>query len=421
MAKRMKSDNSSPSSFPPTPLERILRPFAAFLRLQASSGILLMLCAVAALVWANSSWSASYTKILEAKFTIGYGAWVLSKPLLLWINDGLMAVFFLLVGLEIKRELVTGELNSFRRAALPAAAALGGMVVPALIYFAFNKGLPSSPGWGIPMATDIAFSLGVLAVLGKRAPLSLKIFLTALAIVDDLGAVVVIAIFYTDTIHWTLLGASLGAWALALLFGRAGGRHPAMFILLGLIMWVCMLKSGVHATIAGVLLAFAIPGKTLPTEGDPATERWEHALHPWVAFLIMPVFALANAGVIVGGNLWQSLASAEALGIILGLTAGKPIGITLFSWLAVKTGLAALPGGLTWGKLVGVGCLGGIGFTMSLFVSELAFSNVPEYLNTAKAGILTASLISGVVGYFYIFIASKRRVESEKGSEESSS
>ena len=256
------------------------------------------------------------------------------------------------------------------------------------------------------MATDIAFSLGVLAILGKRAPLSLKIFLTAVAIVDDLGAVAVIAIFYTDTIHWMLLMSSLGAWLLAFAFGRAGGRHPAVFIVLGLIMWVCMLKSGVHATIAGVLLAFAVPGKKLPTEGDPATERWEHALHPWVAFLIMPVFALANAGVIIGGDFTSSLTSPEALGIITGLVLGKPIGITLFSWLAVKAGLAALPGGMSWGKLVGVGCLAGIGFTMSLFIAELAFQE-PAYLNTAKAGILAASIISGIVGYSYIFAASR--------------
>ncbi|RYD31929.1 MAG: Na+/H+ antiporter NhaA [Verrucomicrobiaceae bacterium] len=380
----------------------MLRPFAAFLRLQASSGILLMLCAVAALVWANSGFGTAYHALLSTKLTVGYGsALEISKPLLLWINDGLMAVFFLLVGLEIKRELITGELNSLKKAALPAAAALGGMAVPALIYAVFNRGLPTLPGWGIPMATDIAFSLGVLAILGKRAPLALKIFLTAVAIVDDLGAVAVIAVFYTDTIHWLLLMGSLGAWLLALAFGRAGGRHPAVFILLGVVMWVCMLKSGVHATIAGVLLAFAIPGRMLATEGDPATERWEHALHPWVSFLIMPVFALANAGVLIGGDFLSSLASPEALGIITGLVLGKPVGIFLFSWLAVRAGLAALPRGMDWKGLLGVGCLAGIGFTMSLFITELAFQD-PAHLNTAKAGILAASAVAGVVGYSFI-------------------
>lgn len=402
MSSHHSSDTpDSPES--PTPIEQILRPFAAFLKLQASSGILLMLCAIAALVWANSDWRASYGALWNTRFTVAYGdGFNLSKPLILWINDGLMAVFFLVVGLEIKRELVSGELASAKRAALPAAAALGGMLVPALLYAAFNFGKASQPGWGIPMATDIAFSLGVLAVLGNRAPLAVKVFLTAIAIVDDLGAVVVIAIFYTAQIKWGLLAASLGFWVLTWLFGRAGGRHPAIFIGLGLCLWVCMLKSGVHATIAGVLLALAIPGKKLATEADPLTERWEHALHPWVAYLIMPVFALANAGVPIGNDVVQALTSPEALGIIVGLVAGKPIGIAVFAWLAVKANLAALPRGMTWRNVIGVGCLAGIGFTMSLFIAELAFSNLHEHLVTAKTGILVASLVAGILGYLCV-------------------
>lgn len=394
------SSDSSGSHELPTPIEQIIRPFAAFLRLQAASGILLMLCAITALVWANSDWRTSYAALWSTKFDMAYGDGLkLSKPLILWINDGLMAVFFLVVGLEIKRELVSGELASARRAALPAAAALGGMLVPALLYAAFNSGRASQPGWGIPMATDIAFSLGVLAVLGKRVPLAVKVFLTAIAIVDDLGAVVVIAIFYTAQIKWGLLAASLGFWALTWLFGRAGGRHPAVFILLGLCLWVCMLKSGVHATIAGVLLALAIPGKKLPSEADPLTERWEHALHPWVAYLIMPVFALANAGVPISNDVVQALTSPEALGIMVGLVAGKPFGIAVFAWLAVKSNLAALPRGMTWRNVIGVGCLAGIGFTMSLFIAELAFANLHEHLVTAKTGILAASLVAGILGY----------------------
>lgn len=396
-----------------SPIERIVAPFRRFLQLQAASGILLMLCAVAALIWANSAWADSYLQIWQTKFTIGYGEAILSKPLLLWVNDGLMAVFFLLVGLEIKRELTTGELASVRRAILPAAAALGGMVVPAGIFAWMNAGTPAISGWGIPMATDIAFSLGVLAVLGSRAPITVKIFLTAVAIVDDLGAVVVIAVFYTDQIHWVLLAGSIALWLLAVMFGRLGGRHPAVFILLGAAMWFCMLKSGVHATIAGVLLAMAIPGWKLPHESDEPMEVWEHALHPWVAFLIMPVFALANAGVIIGDGFASAILSAQAMGIMGGLVVGKPVGIFLFSWLTVKAKLADMPLGMSWNHLLGVGLLAGIGFTMSLFVAELAYPGDAQKLNVAKAGVLAASLIAGVVGYVYIRVFAKARPQLE--------
>jgi len=399
----------SPDLQPLTPIERIFRPFATFLKLQTASGILLIACAIVALIWANSPWKDAYATLWGTKFTVGYGeSFILSKPLALWVNDGLMAIFFLLVGLEIKRELMTGELSSPKQAALPAAAALGGMLVPAGIFAAFNIGKDTISGWGIPMATDIAFSLGVLALLGKKAPLSLKIFLTAVAIVDDLGAVIVIAVFYTATIHWALLAASIGFWLLALLFGKTGGRHPVVFILLGVAMWVCMLKSGVHATIAGVLLAIAIPGKMLASEGDPLTEVWEHTLHPWVAYIIMPIFALANAGVMIGQGFGQALVSAEALGIILGLVLGKPIGLLLFSWMAVKAKLADLPAGMGWKQLLGVGFLAGIGFTMSLFVAELAYPGATDKLNTAKAGILVASMIAAIIGYCYIAMAARK-------------
>lgn len=390
-----------------TPLDRAMRPFTRFFILESASGLLLMAFAVIAILWANSSWGASYQSVFSTKFTIGYGEALLSKPLVLWINDGLMAIFFLVVGLEIKRELMTGELNSARKAALPAAAALGGMLIPALLYLLFNKGLSSQSGWGVPMATDIAFSLGVLALLGKRAPLALKVLLTAVAIVDDLGAVVVIAVFYTASIKGMLLAASLALIVLAWAFGRAGGRHPAIFVLLGIAAWVFMLKSGVHATIAGVLMAFALPTRLLAHETDTTSDRWEHGLHPWVAFAIMPIFALANAGVTVAGSFAQALAQPASTGIIAGLVLGKPIGIFGFSWLAVKCGLATLPTGLTWAKVLGMSLLAGIGFTMSLFIADLAFGH-SENLTYAKAGVLAGSLISGVLGYLYLRFSTVR-------------
>ena len=405
MSQTPSPDSNRPAAA--TPLARVLGPFETFLKLETASGLLLMAFAVVAVVWANSAWSGFYETLFTTKFTVGYGEAMLSKPLVLWINDGLMAVFFLVVGLEIKRELMTGELNSARKAALPAAAALGGMLVPALLYLMFNKGLPSSGGWGVPMATDIAFSLGVLAMLGKRVPLALKVLLTAVAIVDDLGAVVVIALFYTASIEGGLLTGSLALIGLAWAFGRAGGRHPVVFGLLGLAAWVLMLKSGVHATIAGVLLAFALPVRQLPQEEEPLGQRWEHGLHPWVAFVIMPVFALANAGVVVGGGFGQALTQPASLGIITGLMVGKPIGIFGFAWLAVKLGLASLPQGLTWEKVFGMSLLAGIGFTMSLFIADLAFGAAPD-LAYAKAGILAGSLGSGALGYLYLRFTTQR-------------
>ncbi|MBI2487176.1 MAG: Na+/H+ antiporter NhaA [Deltaproteobacteria bacterium] len=427
------------------PVERILRPFQEFTKLEASGGILLFLFTIVALVWANSPWSDSYFNLWQTKLKIGIGGFLLDKPLILWINDGLMAMFFFVVGLEIKREMLVGELSSPKQAALPIAAAIGGMIVPALLYVALNAGKPGAPGWGIPMATDIAFALGALAILGKRVPIALKVFLVSLAIVDDIGAVLVIAFFYTSHIYWSNLLIGAG-FLIALMFAnRAGVRHPLVYAILGIGgLWLAFLLSGVHATIAGVLSALTIPASTrigrdefleksryLLGEFDKAGEndksvltskqqrkaaealekateliqtplqRLEHDLHPWVTFGVMPIFALSNAGVTFDGSLAKLFTNPVTLGIVLGLVFGKQIGITLFSWLAVRVGIATLPSGVNWLKIYGVGWLAGIGFTMSLFIAGLAFDNV-ETLSIAKLGILTASLIAGVGGWMIL-------------------
>jgi NhaA family Na+:H+ antiporter len=314
-----------------------------------------------------------------------------------------MALFFLLVGLEIKRETLVGELASFRKAALPIAAAFGGMIVPAGLYVVFNHGGPGASGWGMPMATDIAFALGVLALLGDRVPTSLKVFLAALAIADDIGAVLVIAFFYTAQISWPSLGAG-GLFFVALLAAnRAGARHLLIYAILGVGLWLAFLQSGIHATVAGVLLAITIPARqrtasrAVLTSNESPMLRLEHALIPWNRYLIMPVFALANAGVALGGGAARSVVAPVSLGVICGLVIGKPIGIVLFSWLATRTRLAAMLDGIGWRQIVGVGMLGGIGFTMSLFIANLAFGEAPA-LETAKVGILVASVVSGIAG-----------------------
>lgn len=381
-----------------TPIEKILHPFQEFAKLEASARILLLLCTVVALLWANSPWGSAYTSLWQTKLTIGVGGFVLTKPLLLWINDGLMAVFFFVVGMEIKREVVVGELASFRKAALPIAAALGGMVVPAALYMALNAGKPGAPGWGIPMATDIAFALGILALLGKRAPLALKVFLTAFAIVDDLGAVLVIAIFYTAQLSWLSLAIGAGFLVALIVVNRAGVRHPLVYAVLGIGLWLAFLKSGVHATVAGVLVAMTIPLRpridsqaflarsrtilniikanmsgaehsgnehekqaafqTLESvckqAGSPL-QRVEYTLHPWVSFAIMPIFALANAGVTLGSGISSAFRHPVTLGVILGLVLGKQLGVTLFAWLAVRICLADLPKDITWRQIYGAG------------------------------------------------------------------
>jgi Na+:H+ antiporter, NhaA family len=360
---------------------------------------------------------------------VSFGAWSLDKPLLLWVNDLLMALFFFVIGLEIKREILVGELAGWQRAALPAAGALGGMVVPALIYVGFNPGEPTIHGWGVPMATDIAFALGVLSLLGERVPLGLKVFLLALAIVDDLGAVLVIALFYTYELNGTSLFISLLVWGAALAYGHARGEQPLVFAVLGLVMWYFMLKSGVHATIAGVLMALTVPlrhkvnPETLQRElrsltsqgaGFEQTEMligrlegvlakahsplhsMEHALTPYVAFVIMPLFAFFNAGVAIGGS-GSGLIGAVSLGAFVGLLLGKPLGITGFVYLAVVSGLTRLPAGASWSAMLGIGLLAGIGFTMSLFIASLAFTD-PALLRQAKIGVLAASLVASLAG-----------------------
>jgi NhaA family Na+:H+ antiporter len=399
--------NRNPSLDHATPVERLVRTFQEFARLEASGGILLIGCTVVALAWANSPWSDSYFHLWHTDPTFGFAGRLLSKPLHFWINDGLMALFFLLVGLEIKRETLVGELASFRKAALPIAAALGGMVVPAALYFLFNRGGPGASGWGIPMATDIAFALGVLALLGDRAPTSLKIFLAALAIADDIGAVLVIALFYTAQISWISLGVG-GLFFLALIAAnRAGARHPLIYVVLGLGLWIAFLQSGIHATVAGVLLAITIPARQ-SVNAESLMLRFEHALLPWNKYVIMPVFALANAGVILGSGAARSLADPISIGVICGLVLGKPIGIVLFSWLATRSRIAAMLDGISWRQIAGVGLLGGIGFTMSLFIANLAFGESPA-LEMAKVGILAASIISGAAGAVVLIKRTRHR------------
>jgi NhaA family Na+:H+ antiporter len=422
-------------------VERVMYPVLRLLRTAPAAGLVLLGCAVVALVWANSPWAHGYHAVWETPVTLRVGASAATLTLHAIVNDGLMAVFFFLVGLEIKREVLVGELARLRQAALPVAAALGGMVVPALLFLLFNAGEPTARGWGIPMATDIAFALGVLALVGSRVPSSLRVFLSALAIADDLGAVLVIALFYTAGVSWGALGAAGALLLLSLGANAAGVRSWVIYALIGVALWVAVLLSGVHATVAGVLLAMTIPSRTRIDEDallagaraaledfdracDPATTvlsnrahqdalyrlevlseqalpplaRLEHGLHGIVTFGIMPLFALANAGVSLSGA-GSVLDSPVAHGVLLGLVVGKPVGIALASWLAVRVGAAALPAGVTWRSLTGVAVLGGIGFTMSLFIAGLAFDTTPDQLTAAKLGTLTASLIAGVLGW----------------------
>ncbi len=422
----------------------IIQPFQRFFRAEASSGILLIACIVIAMIWANSRWADGYIAIWQTEFTIGIGSLQLSKPILLWINDGLMAVFFLVIGLEIKRELLVGELAQLRRALLPVAAALGGMILPAAIYLLITAGTAGARGWGIPMATDIALSLGVLSLLPGRATLPLRIFLTAVAIVDDIGAVVVIGLFYTQEIVLVSLGLAIGIVILLLIANRLGVRHVFIYAVLGVALWLAILSSGLHATLAGVLLAMTIPSRTLINPDEFVTkgkaylsefqrvsvhgtsilsnreqraavqaleqaaqevasplQRLEIGLHPWVAFGIVPLFALANGGVRLAGNPLQLLSHPVALGVIAGLVLGKQLGIFIFTWAVIRTGLVCLPAKVTWLQVYGVGWLAGIGFTMSIFVATLAFES-GELLQAAKVGVLFASLVAGVVGWIII-------------------
>ena len=372
----------------------------AFIQHEAAGGLLLVGAAIAALLVANSPLQGLYRSFLSAPIGFSLSSIELEKPVLLWINDGLMAIFFFLVGLEIKRELIVGELSSLGKAALPGIAAAGGMAMPALIYIAINAGdWVALRGWAIPAATDIAFAVGVLALLGDRVPSSLKIFLLALAILDDLGSIVIIAVFYTGNLHWSaLLAAASAAGALAIL-NRAGVTRLAPYLLIGLSIWLCVLRSGVHATLAGVVVAAAIP---LGKEGGTSLlERLEEQLHPWIAWAILPLFAFANAGVSLEGLTLAKLLAPVPLGIVAGLVIGKPLGILAASWLALAGGLAQKPTGATWQQLLGVGMLGGVGFTMSLFIGTLAFPD-PAHAAQLRLGVLTASLCSAVAGYLVL-------------------
>ena len=437
-------------------IERVLAPFRQFAHTASAGGVVLLAVTAVALAWANSPWAESYHHLWETPLTVGVGGWQATWTLHHFINDGLMAVFFFLVGLEIKREVLAGELSSVRSAALPMLAALGGMVVPAAIYALLNRGTPGFAGWGIPMATDIAFALGVLALLGDRVPVGLKVFLAALAIVDDIGAVLVIAVFYSGGVMWGALGAAALLLALAAAANWAGVRRPWAYGAIGLALWGTVLVSGVHATVAGVLLAFAIPVRTrlnelqflgsarraladfdaaalvtatsphvsilsnsehhraveeletLAEQAQPPLIRLEHALHGPVMFGIMPLFALANAGVTLdAAALAVGITSPVAIGTALGLLLGKPLGIAGFSWVAVRLGIAALPRGVTWRAVGPVALLGGIGFTMALFIAGLAFAGDAAntaagggaaLLDAAKLGVLGASALAGVLG-----------------------
>ena len=438
--------------FTPSKLEPLLRPLQAFLSAKSAGGIVLMLAAVVALAWANSPWRDAYHDLWHMKVSIGAGRCTIAMSLEHWVNDGLMVLFFLLVGLEIKRELLFGELASMRQASLPVAAAIGGMIAPAGIYAALNWGGAGAHGWGVPMATDIAFALGVLALVGRGVPTSVKVFLLAVAIVDDLGAVLVIAIFYTASVSIPTL-AIAGVFLLALIALNLLRVHrPLPYVLLGLGLWFATLLSGIHATIAGVLLALTIPAtrqiEELPfveyarrmlaeferdatSVPDKITEdqshaisalesaaeavqtplaRVEHALLLPVTFLIIPLFALANAGVDLRSGGGGAIArDTITWGVLLGLLIGKPIGVLLASWIALRTRIASLPEGANWRQIAGVSVLCGIGFTMSLFIGNLAFPDDPDHLVATKVGILAASLLAGIVGGVIIASASARR------------
>ncbi len=379
--------------------------FKKFLHSSQSSGILLIFCVVVSLLIANSSLAESYQSFLDQR--IGTEVFELNYPISIWINDGLMAIFFLLVGLEIKREIVEGELSSFKNASLPIVAAIGGMIVPALIYVFFNQGTMYENGWAIPMATDIAFSLAILSMLGKSVPVSLKIFLAALAIVDDLGAIAVIAFFYTDQLHWEYLGFSGIMLLLLIMLNYFKATKHILYIIPGIFLWYFMHHSGIHATIAGVLLAFTIPTNISTTEISPL-EKLEQKLHLPVNFLIMPLFALANTNITFKSGMVEGLFSNLGFGIIFGLLLGKVIGINLFSWIFIKLKISSLPDRSTWSQMLGTGMLAGIGFTMSIFIALLSFKGQPDLQDEAKFAILIASVIAGVGGFILLKFIGKR-------------
>ena len=373
----------------------ITETFRQFVDSEKSSALLLLGCTFFSLIVANSAMGPAYANFWHLPIA-GMG-------LQHWINDGLMAVFFLLIGLELEREIYSGELSSLRNALLPIFAALGGMLVPAAIHFTFNMGTATQAGVGIPMATDIAFALGVLAILGARVPLSLKVFVVAFAVIDDLGAIIVIATVYTAQVSTLYLAAAATVWLLMFIANRwLRWMHMAPYLVGGALLWWLMLKSGVHATLAGVLLAFAIPYSARSDDETSPSHRLERHLHKPVAFLILPLFALANTGVVIGSDWVAGLTDANSLGILAGLVVGKPLGVVAFCWLAIVTGVASLPDGMRWSHLVGAGMLGGIGFTMAIFIGSLAFAGDPVSIDASKLAVFVASLVAGAMGYAWL-------------------
>lgn len=382
----------------------------SFLKLESASGLFLLAAAILAILTANSPLNGLYEDILQTQATVSIGSLGIAKPLLLWVNDGLMAIFFLLIGLEVKRELLAGELSDASKAALPVAAAIGGMVVPSAIYVALNiRDSNALNGWAIPAATDIAFALGVLALLGRAVPESLKVFLLTLAIIDDLAAIAIIAVFYSGDLSLLALGLAIATLIVMLVLNRIGVSSITPYLIAGACLWVFVLKSGVHATLAGVATALAIPLTAGSDRAQSPLRSLEHMLHPWVAFGIMPIFAFANAGLSLGNLRADMLLQAVPLGIFLGLGIGKPVGVTLFSWVAIRLGIADLPQGASWAQLVGVGMLCGIGFTMSLFIASLAFEHgATQYFLADRLGILAGSLLAGTLGYAALRLASAK-------------
>ena len=381
-----------------------------FMQKESSAGILLIFVTILALFLQNSFMTEFYTNFLHTPVEIRFGKLHIAKPLLLWVNDGLMAVFFFLIGLEVKREVMEGHLSTLKQITLPGIAAVGGMAVPALVFIMFNKGESfAMNGWAIPTATDIAFALGILSLLGPRVPVSLKIFLMALAIIDDLGAIVIIALFYTAEL--STMSITIAAIALVILFimNRMDVAIKSAYIVVGIVLWISVLKSGVHATLAGVALAFMIPLSSKDKEGNSfsMSKEMEHDLHYWVAFMILPLFAFVNAGVLLQGISLEEMAGPVPMGIMLGLFVGKQVGVFGFSWIAIKMGLASLPKDSNWTLLYGVSVLTGIGFTMSLFVDTLAYNDTQIYHYADKLAILLGSFLSAIVGYLILKMATK--------------
>jgi NhaA family Na+:H+ antiporter len=389
-------------------IKTLSKPFKWFFQLEAASGLVLLIAAIVALVISNSNFSELYFKTLEQYLFIGINDFGLKLSVHHWINDLLMAVFFFFVTLEIKREFIQGELSNLKKALLPIIGAVGGMVVPALVYVSINFGNTETlNGWAIPSATDIAFSLGILSLLGSRVPISLKIFLTALAIIDDLGAILIIAFFYSGDLSISYLSLILISYILLLILNKFGVKKFIPYLIIGALMWFFTYKSGIHATIAGVLLASTIPHR-VKNKDFSLLIKLEHAISPYVAFLIMPIFAFANAGVSLAGLSLSSLLEPVPLGILLGLFIGKQVGVMVSSYLAVKLGAAQMPDNSSWLSLYGVSILTGVGFTMSLFVGNLAFAGSIHYMDGVKIGVLSGSLLSTIFGYFLLLYASKK-------------